>query len=54
MAGGLGKRMLPFTSILPKPLLPLKDQTVIEKIIQNFVEQNLGRSGYRSIINLKL
>ncbi len=39
MAGGQGKRMLPFTSILPKPLLPLKNQTVIEKIISNFVDQ---------------
>lgn len=48
MAGGLGKRMLPFTSILPKPLLPLKDQTVIEKIIQNFVEQKF-RSFWLSI-----
>ena len=39
MAGGQGKRMLPFTSILPKPLLPLKKQTVIEKIISNFIDQ---------------
>ena len=54
MAGGLGKRMLPFTSILPKPLLPLKDQTVIEKLYKILWSKNLGRSGYRSIINLKL
>jgi dTDP-glucose pyrophosphorylase len=39
MAGGEGRRMLPFTSILPKPLLPLKNQTVIEKIISNFLEK---------------
>ena len=36
MAGGLGSRMKPFTNILPKPLLPLENQTVIEKIIENF------------------
>ena len=36
MAGGRGTRLKPFTHILPKPLIPLKDKTVIEKIIDNF------------------
>ena len=26
MAGGLGKRLLPHTSVIPKPLLPIKDR----------------------------
>ena len=53
MAGGQGKRMLPFTSILPKPLLPLKKQTVIEKIISNFIDQNLQILFYQFIISRK-
>jgi dTDP-glucose pyrophosphorylase len=36
MAGGYGTRMMPFTNVLPKPLIPLGDQTVIEVIINRF------------------
>ena len=36
MAGGQGTRMQPFTSILPKALIPIGNKTVIEKIIENF------------------
>ena len=36
MAGGQGTRLQPFTHILPKPLIPIGDQTVIEKIIEKF------------------
>ena len=38
MAGGEGTRLKPFTRILPKPLIPVKDKTVIEKIIGNFTK----------------
>ena len=38
MAGGKGTRLQPFTHILPKPLIPVKDRTIIEKIIDNFTK----------------
>lgn len=38
MAGGKGTRLDPFTKILPKPLIPLGDKTVIEIIIDSFVQ----------------
>jgi len=41
MAGGLGKRMEPFTKILPKPLLPIKDNTLIDIIIANYAKYGL-------------
>ena len=37
--GGQGTRLRPFTNILPKPLMPINDKTVIEKIITNFKQQ---------------
>lgn len=37
MAGGLGTRLYPLTKILPKALIPIGDQTIIERIIDNFV-----------------
>ena len=30
LAGGLGKRLRPFTEVIPKPLLPLGEQSVME------------------------
>lgn len=36
MAGGRGTRLLPLTNIIPKPLLPLGDQSVLEVIIQEY------------------
>ncbi len=40
MAGGEGTRLLPFTNILPKPLIPVGGVPMIEHIILNFKEQN--------------
>jgi dTDP-glucose pyrophosphorylase len=37
MAGGKGTRLDPFTRVLPKPLIPLGDKTVIERIIDSFL-----------------
>lgn len=37
MAGGKGTRLDPFTRILPKPLIPVGESTVIEVIIERFV-----------------
>ena len=36
MAGGRGTRLEPFTKVLPKPLIPIGDKTVIDHIIDNF------------------
>jgi len=36
MSGGLGKRLLPFTEVLPKPLIPIKGKPIIDHIIDNF------------------
>lgn len=37
MAGGRGTRLAPFTNVLPKPLIPVGDRTVIELIIDQFL-----------------
>jgi len=36
MAGGLGTRLKPLTNVLPKPLIPLDEKTIIEQIFQRF------------------
>jgi dTDP-glucose pyrophosphorylase len=36
MAGGKGARLAPFTTVLPKPLIPVGDRTVMELIIDSF------------------
>ena len=41
MAGGLGTRLRPYTNILPKPLIPYNNKTIIENIIDNFLKFNL-------------
>lgn len=37
MAGGKGTRLKPITNILPKPLIPVGDKTILEHILDNFV-----------------
>lgn len=37
MAGGKGTRMLPLTKIIPKPLIPYKEKTIIENIMNKFI-----------------
>ena len=36
MAGGKGTRLYPYTKILPKPLIPIGEETITEKIINSF------------------
>jgi len=36
MAGGIGSRLKPLTNVLPKPLIPLGDKTIIEQIFERF------------------
>jgi NDP-sugar pyrophosphorylase family protein len=40
LAGGLGTRLRPYTTVIPKPLVPIGDRPVLEHIIQS-----LTRSG---------
>jgi len=51
MAGGRGKRMEPFTKVLPKPLIPISDKPVIEHIIENFI--NYGVNNFFISLNYK-
>lgn len=38
MAGGLGLRMKPLTNVIPKPLIPVGDSSILERIIANFAD----------------
>ena len=51
MAGGRGARLSPFTNILPKPLLPLGDRTIIELIMERFA--NHGCTTFHLSVNYK-
>lgn len=51
MAGGKGTRLYPYTKILPKPLIPIGDLTISERIINQFV--NYGCEEVWFILNHK-
>lgn len=51
MAGGKGTRLDPFTKVLPKPLLPVKDKTIVEHIIDSF--KKFGYYKFILIVNYK-
>jgi dTDP-glucose pyrophosphorylase len=36
MAGGLGTRLRPLTNVIPKPLIPIGDNTILEEIFKRF------------------
>ena len=38
MAGGKGTRLRPLTNVLPKPLIPIGEQTMLEDIMDRFVD----------------
>lgn len=38
MAGGQGSRLKPLTNVLPKPLIPIGDKTLIEDIMDSFAK----------------
>ncbi len=43
MAGGAGTRLDPFTRILPKPLIPIDNRTIVEVIIDKFREYSINK-----------
>lgn len=51
MAGGLGTRLYPYTKILPKPLIPVVDIPISERIVQSF--QKIGCEEFHMIVNYK-
>ena len=51
MAGGKGTRLKPLTDILPKPLVPIQNKTIIEHIIENFEET--GSKDFYLSVNYK-
>lgn len=51
MAGGKGTRLYPYTKILPKPLIPIGDLTITERIISSF--QRYGCERVIMILNHK-
>jgi len=51
MAGGKGTRLYPYTQVLPKPLIPIKGKTIIERIIDNF--KNKGFNDFYLTVNHK-
>lgn len=42
MAGGQGTRLYPYTKILPKPLIPIGDTPIVERIMNCFVEYGIN------------
>ncbi len=51
MAGGLGTRLYPYTSILPKPLIPIGDKTITEMILERF--NRFGCTDMTLVVNHK-
>ena len=51
MAGGLGTRLYPYTKILPKPLIPIGEIPIAERIINQF--RKYGCNQFFLIVNYK-
>ena len=51
MAGGKGSRLYPYTKVLPKPLIPIGDYTITERIINNF--RKYGCKNIYMVLNYK-
>ncbi len=42
MAGGKGSRLEPITTIIPKPLIPVGSKTIVEHIMDRFIENGVN------------
>lgn len=51
MAGGLGTRLKPLTNVLPKPLIPIGEKTILEQIMDQF--EAVGCSKFYMSVNYK-
>jgi NDP-sugar pyrophosphorylase family protein len=43
LAGGKGTRLRPYTTVLPKPLVPIADRPILERIIRQLAKQGFER-----------
>ncbi len=43
MAGGFGTRLKPLTNVLPKPLIPIGEKTMLEEIFDRFAKHGCNR-----------
>ncbi len=51
MAGGKGTRLKPLSNVLPKPLIPIGERTILEEIISRF--ENAGSKDFYLSVNYK-
>lgn len=51
MAGGKGTRLYPYTKVLPKPLIPIGDIPIMERIINSFRESGVEK--FYATVNYK-
>lgn len=51
MAGGLGSRLKPLTNVLPKPLIPIGEKTILEEIMTQF--EKIGCEKFFLSVNYK-
>lgn len=51
MAGGKGTRLYPYTKILPKPLVPIGDTPIVERIINYYTD--FGMKSFYMTVNYK-
>jgi NDP-mannose synthase len=42
LAGGRGTRLAPYTSVLPKPLMPIGDRSILELVINQLAESGVA------------
>ncbi len=42
LAGGKGTRLAPYTTILPKPLMPIGDMPILEIVIRQLAHHGVG------------
>jgi NDP-sugar pyrophosphorylase family protein len=45
LAGGKGRRLMPYTTVLPKPLMPIGEYPILEVILRQ-----LARSGFTDVV----
>lgn len=51
MAGGKGTRLKPITNVIPKPLIPIGDKTILETILDQF--EGIGCTKFYMSVNYK-
>lgn len=51
MAGGKGTRLKPITNVIPKPLIPVGDKTILEEIMNQF--EGIGCKNFYMSVNYK-